>query len=405
MSLNYTKSVLSAETALTQLGRAESGCYVNPPIVRASTVLAESLAQWRDRAALPSTEKPISVYARFGTPTTQAFENAIAELESAHRALAFPSGLAACTMSLLALAPARSHVLMSASVYWPMRDFARYTLAALDIEVEFFHEIDVEGFARRLRKNTSVVYLESPGSVTFEVQDVGGIAAAAHARGAWVVMDNTWASPLLFRPLEHGVDVSVQSATKYICGHSDCVLGVAACNERAWPALSAITTRFGQTASPDDLYQGLRGLRTLGVRLRQHEETATALVHWLARRPEVLRVLSPILPEHPGHSHWRRLYSGSSGLFSFVLRPVAPAAMDAFFGQLRVFGIGLSWGGFESLMVPITPSDTLCMRGLEDAGPLIRVHAGLESVEDLVRDLQGAFDAMQRQVPAEACTP
>ncbi|RYF34153.1 MAG: cystathionine beta-lyase [Comamonadaceae bacterium] len=388
----------SSDTVLTRVGRTASPdsafVYANPPLVRASTVLAGSLREWRSRAALPTHDKPTAAYGRFGTPTTQAFESAIAELESAHRALCFPSGLAACTMALLALAPPGSHVLMTQNVYWPVREFAETTMVRLGCTVEFFSEIDADGIAARFRANTSVVYLESPGSLTFEVCDVDHIAARCHAAGIRMVMDNTWATPLLFRPLEHGVDVSVQSATKYICGHSDCILGVAACNADTWREVAGMATRFGQTASPDDLYQGLRGLRTLGVRMRQHSSSATYLAHWLAARHEVMQVCSPVIEGHPGHAAWKRLYDGASGVFSFVLRPVPEPVLAAFFDQLAVFGIGLSWGGFESLVVPVPSGDSLAMRATAGCGQLVRIAAGLEAVEDLARDLHQAFDAM-----------
>lgn len=302
-------------------------------------------------------------------------------------------------MALLALAPPGSHVLMTDSVYWPVREFAEQTLVQLGCTVEFFSEIDAEGIARRFRQNTAVVYLESPGSLTFEVCDVDEITARCRAAGIRVMMDNTWATPVLFRPLEHGVDVSVQSATKYICGHSDCILGVAACNADAWRDVASMATRFGQTASPDDLYQGLRGLRTLGVRMRQHGASATTLAHWLAARPEVMQVCSPVMENHPGHAAWKRLYDGASGVFSFVLRPMPEPVLARFFDGLEIFGIGLSWGGFESLVVPVPSGNTLAMRHIEGRGQLVRIAAGLEAVEDLVRDLQKGLDAMNDVTP------
>ena len=395
----HATNTLSPDTVLTRVGRPASAVpsalvYANPPLVRASTVLAGSLREWRGRSVLPTHDKPAAAYGRFGTPTTQAFESAIAELESAYRALCFPSGLAACTMALLALAPPGSHVLMTQNVYWPVREFAEQTMVRLGCTVEFFSEIDADGIAARFRPNTSVVYLESPGSLTFEVCDVDHIATRCHDAGIRVVMDNTWATPVHFRPLEHGVDVSVQSATKYICGHSDCILGVAACNAETWREVASMATRFGQTASPDDLYQGLRGLRTLGVRMRQHSSSATHLARWLAARPEVMQVCSPVIEGHPGHAAWKRLYDGASGVFSFVLQPMPEPVLARFFDQLAVFGIGLSWGGFESLVVPLPSTGSLALRSTPDCGQLIRIAAGLEAVEDLARDLHQAFDAM-----------
>lgn len=389
-----TEHATDFSTRLTQVGRSATGQYVNPPIVRASTVLASSLADWRSRARLPTGQKPTAAYGRFGTPTTLAFEGAVAELENAWRSICFPSGLAACTHTLLALARPGSHVLITSSVYWPVREFAMQTLTKLNVQVEFFNEIDAANIAAKFRLNTTLVYLESPGSATFEISEVDAIAAACARGGIKVVIDNTWATPALFRPLDHGVDVSIHSATKYICGHSDCVLGVASCTRAVFDQVCSTAAQFGQTASPDDLYQGLRGLRTLDVRIRQHGETAEQLARWLATRPEVARVLSPSLHDHPGHAAWRRLYSGSSGLFAFVMKPVPESVLEAFFDSLSLFGIGLSWGGFESLMVPLPSPDTLAMSAVVGGGQLIRVHAGLESAADLRNDIEVAFDAM-----------
>lgn len=382
------------QTNLTRVGRTGGGAYVNPPVVRASTVLAHSLGDWRRRAAMPSQGKPVENYGRFGTPTTQAFEAAITDMEGAHRSMCFPSGLAACTHALLAMAQPGAHILMTTSVYWPVRSFVAETMQRLGVTVEFFDALDGAGVAAHFRPETVAVYLESPGSVTFEVAAVDAIAAQAHAAGLIVIMDNTWATSLLFRPLAHGVDIAIQSATKYICGHSDTVLGVAACSEAGWDRLSRSAIGFGQTASPDDLYQGLRGLRTLGLRMRQHGESATLLAGWLSKRPEVSRVLSPVVATQPGHADWKRLYGGVSGLFSFVLACDDEVALDAFFGALQLFGIGLSWGGFESLMVPLAMPATPATAGLNGRGQLVRLHAGLEAVEDQIQDLTRAFDAM-----------
>ena len=283
---------------------------------------------------------------------------------------------------------------MAASVYWPVRAFVTETLVRLGTEVEYVDQLDAARLARLIRPETVAVYLESPGSVTFEVLPVDELAAVARKAGALVIIDNTWATPVLFKPLQHGVDISVQSATKYICGHSDTVLGVAACSEQGWEALSCSAVGFGQTASPDDLYQGLRGLRTLDLRLRQHGDTATRLAHWLQARPEVRAVFCPALPDHPGHDSWQRLYAGTSGLFSFVVGDADEHRLDAFFRALRVFGIGLSWGGFESLLVPLPMPDVAATRGLTGKCQLIRIHAGLEAFDDLIDDLQRGFEAM-----------
>lgn len=388
----------SIGTQLTRLGRGQDSAlqYVNPPIVRGTTVLADSLAQWRKRAVLPPGDKPQANYGRFGTPTTAAFESAMAELDHAHRSLCFPSGLAACTHALLAVCAPGDHVLLSEFVYWPLREFAENTLRRLGVEVEFFPELDADGVSARFRDNTSAVYLEAPGSITFEVCDVDHIAARAHERSIWVLIDNTWATSVLFQPLLHGVDISIQSASKYIGGHSDCILGVVSCNEAAWDQLSSSVAQFGQTASPDDLYQGLRGLRTLELRLRQHGQSAVALSKWLELQPEVAAVCSPALPSHPGHENFKRLFGAATGLFSFVFKPMSEHQLAAFFDSLRIFGIGLSWGGYESLVIPLTarPSSEL-LPTTDPSGQLVRVHAGLESTEDLINDLKRAFAVMR----------
>lgn len=386
------------ETQLTRLGRGQdlSLLYVNPPVVRGTTVLADSLAQWRQRASLRACDKPQANYGRFGTPTTAAFESAVAELDGAYRALCFPSGLAACTHALLAVCRPGGHVLISEFAYWPLREFAEQTLRSLAIEVEFFPELDAEGVAARFRPNTCAVYLEAPGSITFEICDVDHIAEQAHRRGIRVLMDNTWATSLLFQPLSHGVDIAIQSASKYIGGHSDCILGVASCNQDAWELLAGSVTRFGQTASPDDLYQGLRGLRTLGVRLREHGASALALARWLESQEEVAVVCSPGLASHPGHEQFKRLFGGVSGLFSFVFKPMSEPQLAAFFDSLRVFGIGLSWGGYESLVVPLTARPGSRLPEAAAGGQLVRVHAGLESVEDLIGDMERAFSALRK---------
>ncbi|MGO3892275.1 MAG: cystathionine beta-lyase [Paenalcaligenes sp.] len=389
----------STQTILTQVGRGgESSLqYVNPPIVRGTTVLAKTLEQWRQRAKLPFNAKPQANYGRFGTLTTAAFESAMAELEGAYRSFCFPSGLAACTHSLLAVCKPGSHVLLTDFVYWPLREFAENVLTQLGVEVEFFSSLKTADVLSRFKENTCALYLEAPGSISFEMCEIDELAHAAHQRGAIVLMDNTWATPLLFKPLEHGVDISIQSVSKYIGGHSDCIMGVASCTEKAWDMLSNSVTRFGQTASPDDLYQALRGLRTLDVRLRQHGQSALSVARWLEQQPEVQRVCCPGLASHPGHATFKRLFRDVSGLFSFVFEPMPEEKLAVFFDSLRIIGIGLSWGGFESLVVPLVarPASQIHDDYLKE-GQLVRIHVGLENIEDLTNDLQQAFVQMRR---------
>ena len=364
---------------------------VNTPVFRGSTIISSSLDEWESRKAPGN---PYASYGRFGTPTTRALETALAELEGGHRSIVFPSGLAACAHSMLAFMRPGDHVLLSDSVYGPTRHFATDVLVRFGVEVEFFDPLIGEAIRHQIRPSTRLVVVESPGSSTFEVQDVPAIAREAHKVDAFVVMDNTWATPLFFKPFEHGVDISIQSATKYIVGHSDALLGVATANARAWPLLQKTAHDFGQTAGPDDIYLALRGLRSLSVRLRQHWENGVMLAESLARHPLVAEVRHPALPSDPGHSLWRRDFTGASGLFAIALQPISRDALCAFFEGLELFGIGLSWGGYESLVLPMD-RPSRAVRPWRHAGPLIRIHAGLESPRDLIRDMHSALDRAQ----------
>jgi cystathionine beta-lyase, bacterial len=379
------------DTVLGHAGRNPGANHgiVNPPVYHCSTVLFPTLAELEasDRNPLEGIH-----YGRMGTPTTFAFEEAIAELEGGYRAVNTGSGLNAIATALLAFTKAGDHVLITDSAYGPTRRFANDTLAPYGVEVEFYDPTIGAGISRLLKPNTSVVFLESPGSLTFEVQDVPAIAAAAKTVGAKVLIDNTWATPLLFQPLRHGVDVSIHSATKYIVGHADAMLGVITCaNAEDWTAVKKAATRTGTCAGPDDLYLGLRGLRTLSVRLRQHQESALVLADWLSKRPEITRILHPAHPDCPGHAIWKRDIDGSSGLFSVVMKPVPKAALAAMLDHMELFGMGYSWGGFESLILPTRPSAIRTATRWEDPGIVLRLHAGLEATEDLIQDLDRAF--------------
>ncbi|MCW5654875.1 MAG: cystathionine beta-lyase [Hydrogenophaga sp.] len=362
---------------------------VNTPVCRGSTILASSLEEWEARK-LPN--NPYASYGRFGTATTRALESSVARLEGGHASLVFPSGLAACAHALLAVVRSGDHVLITDSVYGPTRHFATHVLSRLGVEVEFYGPHETTGLRSRLRRNTRLVFVESPGSLTFEIQDIGAIAEQARTVGALVIMDNTWATPLFFKPFEHGVDISIQSATKYLIGHSDALLGVATANARAWDRLREGAHDLGQTAGPDDIFLALRGIRSLGVRLRQHESNGIALAQALRAHPLVRRVLHPALPDDPGHRLWRRDFLGASGLFAIELQPVGQAQLSTLFSRLQLFGIGLSWGGYESLALPVgTPTRSVSQPALE--GPLIRIHAGLENIQDLIDDFSQALSA------------
>jgi len=365
---------------------------VNPPVFHASTILSETVAEFRRRRQSWILEQPGTYYGRFGTPTIEALQEAIAALEGGHRSVVYPSGLAACAGALLAFLSAGDHLLMSDTVYGPTRIFANGFLKRFGVSTTFFDPLAGRAIESLIRPETRVIYLESPGSLTFEVQDVPAIAEAARRRGITVIADNTWGTPLYFKPFAHGVDVSVQAATKYIVGHSDAMLGAITCTKEAWPRLKRSTHELGQTAGPDDVYLGQRGLRTLAVRLKQHWKAGVALAEWIARQPEVERVLHPALPGDPGHAIWKRDFTGACGLFGVVLKEgVTEGALCAMIDGLELYGIGSSWGGFESLIVPFDPRETRTATQWPHKGPCFRIHAGLENEEDLIADLEAGF--------------
>ncbi len=363
--------------------------FVNPPVYHASTVLypcAEDYVAHRARYQ----------YGRRGTPTTEALEGAIAELEGPQCAgvSLLPSGLAAISTALLSVLRAGDHVLVTDSTYAPTRNFCTQILSRLGVTTSYFDPLVGTGVAEHFRLNTRAIYLESPGSLSFEIQDVGAIAKVAHDKGAIVLMDNTWATPLYFRPLDHGVDLAIQAGTKYIGGHSDVMLGTISADAANVAALKQTVRLLGLCEGPDDVYLGQRGLRTLAVRLERHFKSGLAVAHWLEQRPEVLRVLHPALPSHSGHAIWKRDFTGASGLFSIVLKPVPQQAVYAFIDTLDLFGIGASWGGYESLAIPFDCSPMRTATRWQPGGPTVRFHIGLEAVEDLIADLERGFAAL-----------
>ena len=367
--------------------RANFG-IVNPPVYHASTILFPSLAavdeMLKDKYAKVS-------YGRFGTPTTFALEEAVAAVEGADKAIALPSGQAAAAGALLSFLKAGDHLLMTDSVYGPVRAFCDMTLKDLNIETTYYDPLVGGGIAALIRPDTRVVYLESPGSLTFEVQDVPAIAAAARAAGCITMMDNSWGTPLYCKPLALGVDISIHAATKYIVGHADAMMGLVLCREPHYRKLKNVLHGLGYCAAPDDCYLALRGFRTLAVRLTRHWETGLTLAQWLAGRPEVARVLNPALPGDPGHALWQRDFSGACGLFAFALKPCTPAALAAMLDGMRLFSMGFSWGGYESLLVRVNPETMRSATGWAEKGPLLRLHAGLEDPGDLIADLEGGF--------------
>src|SRR5947209_6323556 len=362
--------------------------FVKPPVVHGSTVLyptADDLHAHRGEYQ----------YGRHGTPTTRALQDALIALEGPQCAgvgLA-PSGLAAISTALLAVTKAGDHLLVCDNAYRPTRNFCNGVLKRYGIETTYYDPSIGSDIADLMKPNTTAVVVEAPGSQSFEMPDIPAIAAVAHAHGALVIDDNTWATPLFHRSLDQGVDISIQAATKYIGGHSDIMFGTISANAKAWPLIAETIRLLGVCAGPDDVYLALRGLRTLSVRLNQHFRSALEMARWLATRPEVIRVLHPALESDPGHAIWKRDFTGASGLFGVVLRPAPQQAVDALLDTLRLFGMGYSWGGFESLVIPFDCDSYRTATKWAPGGPTLRLHIGLENVDDLKADLERGFAA------------
>ena len=362
--------------------------FVNPPVHHVSTVLYPTAEDFLARRAR-------YLYGRRGTPTSEALEDALRALEGPDCAgvALLPSGLAAISTALLAVLKAGDHLLVTDSVYQPTRKFCDGMLKRYGVTATYYDPLIGGAVAALIQPNTRAVFVEAPGSLSFEIQDVPAIAAAAHAKGAVVLMDNTWATSLYFRAFEKGVDLSIQAATKYIGGHSDVMLGTVSANKATWERLADTVHALGLCVGPDDVYLGLRGLRTMGVRLAQHHQAGMKVARWLAERPEIACVLHPALESCPGHALWRRDFSGASGLFSIVFKPVAQTAVNAFLNELTLFGIGASWGGFESLAIPFDCAPIRTATKWAPGGPTVRIHIGLEEIDDLIDDLERGFAA------------
>jgi len=378
-----------SETVAVSAGRMSREHFgvVNTPVYRASTILYENLA------SLKAHDLPYT-YGRRGTPTSRSLEEALTALEGGARTVLLPSGLNAIAVAILTVCGAGDHLLMVDSCYGPTRTFCDKSLKRFGVETTYYDPLIGADITRLFRKNTKAVFCESPGSLTFEVQDVPAIAQAAHERGASVLLDNTWATPIFFSAIVHGVDLSIQAATKYIGGHADVMLGYVTANESHAERLLETHGNLGLYASGDDCFLGLRGIRTLPTRLARHQETAVALASWLSKQKGVARVLYPALESDPGHQLWKRDYSGASGLFGFELEPCSDRAVAAFVDGLAHFGIGYSWGGYESLIVPASIHRTA--KPFAHKGPVLRIHAGLENVGDLIVDLEAGLARLRR---------
>ena len=385
---------MKKDTLLAHAGRDPERYQgmVNTPVFRTSTVLYPDLESYE--APRDDDYQRIG-YGRNGTPTTRALEEAVARLEGGYRAVAVSSGLAAILASLCAFVKNGDHLLVADTAYGPARNFCNARLQPNGVDVEYFDPRIGAGIARLIRPNTRAIYCESPGSLTFVMQDIPAIAEAAHARGIPVLADNTWGTPYFFRSFERGVDVSIHSATKYIVGHADAMMGIIVTNEQYWRTVRRTVADYGYSVSPDDCYLALRGLRTLGVRLKHQMQGALRVAGWLRARPEVKRVLYPALEGDPGHAIWKRDFSGAAALFSFVMAVADGRQTAAFVNALDLFGIGSSWGGYESLVNVAHAEKIRTATKWNPGGETIRLHIGLEDPDDLIADLECGFAAMR----------
>jgi cystathionine beta-lyase len=377
---------LRSRTRLVHAGRnpSDQHGFINTPVYRGSTVLAPNYAALFDHSMHYT-------YGTKGTPTSEALENAWTEIAGAAGTVLAPSGLAAVTLALITAVKAGDHLLVSDSAYRPTRVFCDRYLKRMGVETTYFDPYlgaDVVGL---MRPNTTAVVVEAPGSQSFEMQDVPAIAEVAHGRGACVIMDNTWATPLFFPPHERGVDLAIEAGTKYLSGHSDLLLGLVSANSSWYPRLRETFDIFAMCAGPEDIYLALRGLRTMELRLREAERQGLAMANWLAERPEVMEVLHPALPSHRGHEIWKRDFSGSSGLFSVILQPAPEKAVADMLDELKLFGLGYSWGGYESLVIPFDCAPYRTATQWNPPGPALRFQLGLEDIEDLKEDLDRGF--------------
>ena len=382
-----TRKGLKSRTRMLYAGRdpeTQHG-FVNAPVYRGSTVLSPTVEHLKARKGY--------IYGTRGTPTVRALEEAWTELAGASGTILLPTGLSAIATALLAVVKSGDDILVTDSVYFPTRHFCGGMLKRLGVTTRYFDPSIGAGIAALIQPNTTVIFTEAPGSQSFEMQDIPAISAAARAAGheICVMMDNTWATPLFFPPHERGVDMAIEAGTKYLSGHSDLLLGLVSANAAWFPRLREAYDATAPCAGPEDVFLALRGLRTMDLRLREAERQALTMAHWLQTRPEVLRVLHPALPGHPGHAIWERDFSGSSGLFSVVLKPVSEASVAAMLDGLELFGMGYSWGGFESLVIPFDCTTYRTATAWNPGGPCLRFQIGLEDVGDLQADLDRGF--------------
>lgn len=383
-----------SDTLLAQAGRRSEWTHgiVNPPVYRASTCLFDTLADLD--TAIKNPDGGL-YYGRRGVPTIWALEEALTQLEpGAAGTKLYPSGVAALATALMALCQAGDHILVADNVYDPTRNFCTRTLARYGVEISYYDPLIGADIEKHIQPNTRVIFLESPGSLTMEVQDVPAIVAVARAHGIATIMDNTWATPLYFNAIAKGVDVVMQSLTKYVVGHSDAMGGALTVAPSVWDKIKLQHAQLGQCMGPDEVALALRGLRTLALRLARHDQNARTVAQWLAEHPKVDRVLHPALPSCPGHDFWRRDFTGASGLFSITLKKGARADVAPLVDHLRHFGMGFSWGGYESLILPMEPQKFRTVTAWDVPGQLLRLHIGLEDPQDLIADLAQGLERL-----------
>ena len=387
-----TRKRLRSRTRLVHAGRDpdQQFGFVNTPIYRGSTVLYPSMESLKKRN-IPYT------YGTKGTPTTRALEEAWSEIAGAAHTVLTPSGLSAVSLALLTALKSGDHLLVTDSAYQPTRHFCDVILKRMGVETTYYDPLVGAGIAALFTDTTRAVLTEAPGSQSFEMQDIPAIAAVAHERDACVIMDNTWATPLFFPPHERGVDLAVEAGTKYLSGHSDLLLGLVSANAAWAKRMRQTFDAFAICAGPEDAYLCLRGMRSMELRLREAERQGIALATWLQSRPEVKRVLHPALPTDPGHAIWKRDFTGASGLFSVILHPVSDKALAAMLDGLELFGMGYSWGGYESLVIPFDCSTYRTATHWNPGGPALRFQVGLEDLEDLKEDLVQGFERMRQE--------
>jgi cystathionine beta-lyase len=382
------KKTYKEDTNIIHSGRNPAAYHgvVNPPVVHASSIIYESYADYKNTAYR---------YARNGTPLSDSFEEAMAALEGGYGAVSTPSGQMAITTALSAFLKAGDHILVSDALYPPVREFCDNFLKRYGVETTYYDPMIGKGIEKLCRKNTKLIYIETPGAGTYEIIDVPAIVAVAKKKKIITMTDNSWAAGVLYRPIEHGVDISVQSVTKYVSGHSDLMLGVAvAATPALYKTLKKRALELGVCAGADEMYLALRGLRTIKVRMKQHEENVLKVVKWLQKCKEIERINCPALPGSPGHAIWKRDYSGTNGLISIQFKPISDKAYGAFIDALQLFPLAASWGGYESLAMPLDPSARVAVKWAEK-GPLLRLHIGLEDPDDLIADLQQALKRLK----------